>query len=153
MVQGNSSSAITVLIADDHDWARRSYRDILESESGLRVVAEACSGREAVEKAAVCGPGVVLMDISMPEMNGMEATRVLQQRYPEIEVLILTVHCSVELVKEAFHAGARGYLLKTDADTELIPAVRSVGQHQTYVARQLRRPMGIADASPDATEH
>lgn len=94
------------------------------------VVAEASTGREAVEKAAACGPGVILMDIGMPEMDGMEATRQLHRTVPEVQVLIVTMYFSEELVKGAVQAGARGYLLKSDADNELVAAIRSLCRHQ-----------------------
>lgn len=121
---------ISVLIADDSETARRGFRAILETEPDVMVVAEASTGREAVEKAAACGPGVILMDIGMPEMDGMEATRQLHRTVPEVQVLIVTMYFSEELVKGAVQAGARGYLLKSDADNELVAAIRSLCRHQ-----------------------
>ncbi len=127
-----SARAVSVLIADDHEVARHGIRAILESERDLRVVAEAGNGREVMEKIKSCVPDVVLMDIGMPEMNGMETTRRLRQEFPNIEVLILTMHFSEELLNEAVQAGAKGYVLKNDADEELIGAVHSVSRHRSY---------------------
>lgn len=127
-----ASRSIPILIVDDHEMARRSFRAILETEPDLHVVAEASNGLEAVEKAAACAPVVVLMDIGMAEMNGMEATRRLHHELPDIDVLIVTMHFSEELVKEAMLAGAKGYLLKTDVDRELIAAIRTLCRHESY---------------------
>ena len=132
--QSASSQGISILIADDHEVARRGFRAILESEPDLHVVAEASNGREAVEKAAACIPGVVLMDIGMSEMNGMEATRRLHDELPDVDVLIVTMHFSEELVKEAMLAGAKGYILKTDVDRELIAAIRTLRRHEPYIS-------------------
>jgi DNA-binding NarL/FixJ family response regulator len=123
---------ISVLIADDHDMARRGIREIVESQPDLHVVAEASDGREAVEKARACEPSVVLTDIAMPEINGMEVTRQLQKELPGTQVLIITMHCSEELLKEAVQAGARGYLLKTNVDQELVQAIHALCRHRSH---------------------
>jgi len=139
------SSDVSILIADDHDIARRGLRAILEAEPGIHVVDEAANGREAVEKAKVQTPQVVLMDIGMPEMNGVEATRRLHSDLPSAEVLILTMHFSEELLKEAVQAGALGYLLKSDADRELIEAVHAVGRHRPYFSARFRDLVASSD--------
>lgn len=131
---GASPQRTSILIADDHEVARRGFRAILESEPDLHVVAEASDGCEAVEKAKAYGPCIILMDIGMPRMNGVEATRKLQKEVPESLVLIVTMHSSEELFKEAVQAGAKGYLLKSDADHELITAIRSLCRRRTYIS-------------------
>ena len=123
---------ISILIADDHEVSRRGFRAILESQPDLRVVDEASDGSEAIEKAKACLPGIVLMDLGMPKLNGMEATRRLREELPNAQVLILTIHFSKELLEEAVHVGARGYLLKTEANNELVNAIRCLCRHQVY---------------------
>ena len=149
--KGNSPHDVSILIADDHDIARRGLRAILEAEPDLHVVDEAANGREAVEKAKMRSPQVVLMDIGMPEMNGVEATRRLHSDLPDAEVLILTMHFSEELLKEAVQAGAHGYLLKTDADRELIAAVHALGQHRPYFSARFRDMMASGADNPSDT--
>jgi DNA-binding NarL/FixJ family response regulator len=127
-----SANSVSILIADDHEVARRGLRAILESDPDLYVVAEASDGREALEKAKAYTPSVILMDIGMPKMNGVEATRQLHKELPEAQVLIITMHFSEELLKEAMGAGAMGYLLKTDADSELVSAIHSLSRQQCY---------------------
>lgn len=135
---GANPRGTSILIADDHEVARRGFRAILECEPDLHVVAEASDGREAVEKAKTFTPCIILMDIGMPNLNGMEATRQLQRELPESQVLIVTMHSSEELLKEAMQAGAKGYLLKTDADRELITAIRSLCRHRSYFSPRFR---------------
>jgi len=138
----------SILIADDHEMARRGFRAILESEPDLHVVAEAGDGREAIEKAKLCVPDVILMDIGMSEMNGVEATRRLQKELPDTEVLIVTMYLSVELLKAAVQAGAKGYLLKTDVDSELVSAIHSLCRHQPYFSP---RVVAVQDGEFHAT--
>ena len=135
--QNGTPQRTSILIADDHEVARRGFRAILELEPDLRVVAEAIDGREAVEKAKACAPDVILMDIGMSDINGMEATRRLQKELPNTEVLIVTMYYSLELLEEAVQAGAKGYLLKSDADTELIVAIHALCRHRSYFSPRL----------------
>jgi DNA-binding NarL/FixJ family response regulator len=107
-------------------------RSLLESQSGWVVVGEATQGREAVEKVEQLKPDVVSLDISMPELNGLEATRQILKIAPGTEVIILTVHESEQVVKEVLKAGARGYVLKSDANRDLVTAVRALSQHKTF---------------------
>ena len=105
---------------------------MLEAREGWEVVAEASSGRQAVEMAAEFKPDLVIMDIGMPELNGLEATRQILKDRPATEILILTMHASEQLVREVLDAGARGYILKSDAGRELVTAVESLANHRPY---------------------
>jgi DNA-binding NarL/FixJ family response regulator len=125
---------LRILLADDHDIVRRGLKDLLEHHVGWQVCAEAANGREAVELALQHQPHVAVIDLSMPELNGLEATRRIRQSLPDTEVLIFTMHESEELIREVLGAGARGYLLKSDAVRQLIPAVESLSQKKPYFA-------------------
>lgn len=125
---------LRILLADDHDIVRRGLKDLLEHHVGWQVCAEAANGREAVELALQHQPHVAVIDLSMPELNGLEATRRIRQNLPDTEVLIFTMHESEELIREVLGAGARGYLLKSDAVRQLIPAVESLSQKKPYFA-------------------
>jgi DNA-binding NarL/FixJ family response regulator len=123
---------VRILLADDHEIVRRGLKELLEEHVGWTVCAEAANGREAVELAIQSRPQVAILDFSMPELNGLEATRRMRQEVPEVEVLIFTMHESEELIREVLAAGARGYLLKSDATRQLIPAVESLSRHIPY---------------------
>ena len=124
--------SLRILIADDHEIVRRGLRSLLEGQAGWQVVGEAITGREAVERVAQLKPDVVVMDISMPEMNGLEATRQILKSLPKTEILILTMHESEQVVREVLEAGARGYVLKSDAGRSLVAAVDSLRQHRPF---------------------
>ena len=125
-------TTIRLLVADDHPLTLRGTREFLEMEPGWKVVAEACDGREALEKAKLFKPDVAVLDISLPEMNGLEATREILKAVPSTEVLILTLHDSEEMVHSALEAGARGYVLKSDAEATLVAGVKAVSQHKAF---------------------
>lgn len=117
---------IRILIADDHEMVRRGVRSILERQPGWDVCGEAATGREAVALARQLKPDLVVMDITMPELNGFEATRRIRENSPETKVLVLTMHESEQMAREAFRAGARGYVLKGDSSSSLIAAIEHV---------------------------
>lgn len=123
-----------ILITDDHAIVRKGLRSLLEAENGVEIIAEADSGREAVELAKRLNPDVVLMDISMPGLNGLEATRQIKKELPDTKVLILTMHSSDEYVFEVLNAGASGYVLKQSATSELIFAVQAVFQGMPFLS-------------------
>jgi DNA-binding NarL/FixJ family response regulator len=123
---------LRILLADDHSIVRRGLKDLLEARAGWTVCAEAETGREAVELCVKHRPQVAVLDLSMPELNGLEATRRIRQEVPETEVLVFTMHESEELVREVLAAGARGYLLKSEAADHLIPAVESLAKHRPF---------------------
>ena len=122
--------SLRILIVDDHAVVRRGVRSLLESHEGWEVCGEATTGREAVTESLRLRPDVVVMDVSLPELNGLDATRQILKAAPEIEVLVLTMHHSEELVRDVLKAGARGYLLKADADESLIAAVENLQRHE-----------------------
>ena len=124
---------IRVLIADDHTIVRSGVRLLLEAEADIEVVGEALNGREALNLAELLQPDVVLMDITMPEMDGLEATREIKTRFPQINVLVLTMHRSDEYFFEMLKAGASGYILKGAKTSELINAVRVVQQGEVFL--------------------
>lgn len=124
---------IKVLIADDHTIVRSGVRLLLTAEPDINVVGEALNGHEALELVESLKPDVVLMDITMPEMDGLEATRRIKARYPHVQVLVLTMHRSEEYFFEMLKAGASGYILKGAKTDELIEAVRIVSQGQVFL--------------------
>src|SRR5512142_833202 len=119
-------SKIRILLADDHAMVRQGFRLILSSQTDLEIVGEAGNGREAVELAEKLRPDVVVMDVAMPELNGIEATRRLSDNAPRTRVLALSMHKDSVYVREILKAGARGYLLKDAFDHDLVEAVRAV---------------------------
>jgi DNA-binding NarL/FixJ family response regulator len=127
----------SVLIVDDHAFIRRGIRSILEDAPEWNVSGEAENGRDAVRLAEELKPDVILMDVSMPEMTGLEATRLILKQNPHAKVVLLTLHDSRELVRSAFQLGVNGYLLKTDAERELMRALTIVTGDGTYVSPKI----------------
>jgi two-component system response regulator NreC len=127
------TKTIRVLIADDHSVVRLGLRTLLESEPDMVVVGEAGNGAEAVAAAPRLSPDVIVMDISMPEMDGLEATRRIRSLCPQAQVLILTVHAQERYLFPVLKAGASGYVLKSTVDTELINAIRTVAQGGAFL--------------------
>lgn len=120
------SQRIRILLVDDHPVVRQGLRKILSTFDQIAIAGEASSGREAIEVARELKPDVVLMDISMPEMNGIEATTILRRDLPEVKVLALSMHENASYVKQALKAGARGYILKESAPQKLVEAISNV---------------------------
>jgi DNA-binding NarL/FixJ family response regulator len=125
-------SETRILIADDHDVVRSGLRTVLEAQRGWIVVAEAGDGRDAVAKALETKPNVAIIDYSLPLLNGAEVTRQIHSRLPSVEVLIFTMHDSESLLADILSAGARAYLLKSDANQYLIAAVTSLAGHKPF---------------------
>jgi len=123
---------LRILIADDHEVARRGIRALLESHPDWEVTAEAKDGREAVELASTMKPDLVLLDIGMPNLNGLEAARQILATSPEVAILILTMHDTDHVVREVLRAGARGFLLKSDAGRDLVAAVEAIQLQRTF---------------------
>jgi len=124
--------SLRILLADDHEMVRQGLRAVIEEQRGWEVCGEARTGREAVDKAGELKPDVVIMDFTMPELNGMEATRQIHAALPRTQVLILTMHESEELVREVLAAGARGYMLKSDAGRALVDAIQALADNRPY---------------------
>ncbi len=128
---------IKVLLVDDHKIVRHGLRALLEKEEDMEVVNEAGSGRDAVQLAGECLPDVVVMDIAMPDMNGMDAARRICADNPECRILVLSMLGDKRFIVEMFSAGAKGYLLKDCAADELVRAIRSVHQGGMYLSPQI----------------
>ncbi len=126
--------SIHILLADDHTILRAGLRMMLNAQPDFEVVGEAQDGRQAIQEAQRLQPDVILMDITMPDMNGIEATRQIKKLLPETKVLILTMHEHDEYVFQALRAGASGYMLKEAADTDLISALRVIQNGQFYLS-------------------
>lgn len=120
-----------ILIADDHEFVRQGVRRLLESRQGWTICGEAVDGRDAIEKAEQLKPDVVVMDVSMPNLNGLEATREVRRILPQTAVLVLSQHNSPEVMKEVFNAGAQGYVVKSSASENLIAALEKISQPDT----------------------
>jgi len=133
------SSALRILVVDDHELVRRGLKSILETHPNWKVVGEAITGREAIEKAEALRPEVVILDMSMPELNGLEATRAILKVAPNARVLVLTQHDSEQLVQSFLQAGAQGYLVKSDAARDLVPAVDSLQQGRPFFTSKVAR--------------
>lgn len=129
--------ALRILIVDDHAVVRRGVRSLLESEAGFEITGEATTGREAVDMARRLQPDVVVLDLSLPELNGLDATRQILKDSPRSEILVLTMHHSEELARDVLQAGARGYVLKSDADQSLIAAVKSLREHKPFLSSKV----------------
>ena len=121
-----------ILLADDHEVVRRGLCALLRAQPEWEVCGEASNGREAVDKALMLRPEVVILDIGMPSLNGLEATRQILKANPQTRVLILTLHDSDQVVQEVLNAGARGFLLKSDAARDLVAAVEALRRDKIY---------------------
>ena len=126
-------SKVRILLADDHDLIRGGLRTVIESEFGWEICGEASTGREAVAMAEKLRPQIVILDVGMPDLNGIDATRQIKRALPDTEVLILTGDRSEEIVHQVLAAGARGYLVKSDAGNEIIPAIKALCAHKPYL--------------------
>jgi DNA-binding NarL/FixJ family response regulator len=124
---------LRILLADDHDIVRRGLRDILAQQPGWQICGEATTGRQAVDMAVSLRPNIAILDLTMPQLNGLDATRQIKRAAPTIEVLIFTIHESEQLIREVLAAGARGYLLKSDASRYIVAAVEALAQHRPFL--------------------
>jgi len=148
---------VQILLADDHEVVRKGLRALLEAQPGWKVIAEAVDGREAVEKSRELRPDVAIVDIGMPCLNGLEATRQIVKKAPRTRVLVLTMHDTNPLIQQVVKAGARGYVLKSDVASDLVSAVEALCRDQTLFTSKvsqiiLDRYVGKAEGvenSPD----
>lgn len=134
-------SVLRILIADDHEVARKGICALLEEHAGWEVCGEAKDGREAVELTSQLNPDIILMDIGMPNLNGLDAARQILAITPEARILILTVHDSEQAVREVLAAGARGFLLKSDCGRDLIAAIEALQQRRTFFTSRVAQMM------------
>jgi len=125
---------IRILLVDDHPIVRQGLKTLLEGHAGWEVIGEASDGAEAVEKAKDLTPDVMVLDVTMPRMNGLEACRLLRHECPGLEILFVTQHDSPQMMREALEAGARGYVVKSNAARDLLAAVDAVSQHRVFTA-------------------
>jgi len=143
-----------ILLADDHEVVRTGLRALLEEQSGWEVVAEAVDGRDAVEKASKLKPDAVVIDIAMPSLNGLEAVRQILKAVPNAKVLVLTMYDSDPLIQQVLQAGARGYLLKSDAGRDLVSAIEALRRNKTFFTPKVSQMVleGYLDKNPKDKE-
>jgi DNA-binding NarL/FixJ family response regulator len=122
----------SILIADDHAVVRRGLRALLETQPGWKIVGEADNGRQAVEKAAALNPQVVILDIGMPKLNGLDAAALIYKANPKTRILMLTMHAAETLIQQTLQAGASGYVLKSDAERDLIAAIDALLHNKMF---------------------
>lgn len=139
-----------ILLADDHEVVRAGLRALLEEQNGWEVVAEAVDGRDAVDKVGKFKPDVVVIDIAMPSLNGLEAVRQIVKAVPNTKVLVLTMYDSDPLIQQVLQAGARGYLLKSDAGRDLVSAIDALRRNKTFFTPKVSQMVleGYLDKSP-----
>lgn len=123
---------LRILVADDHDLMRRGIRTLLETRPAWQVCGEAHTGREAVAKSEELRPDIVILDLSMPDLNGLEAAKRIRKSLATTEVLILTMHHSDQVIREIVESGVRGYVIKSDSDRDLLTAVETLGNHKPF---------------------
>jgi DNA-binding NarL/FixJ family response regulator len=128
---------LTVLLVDDHALVRRGFRRILEDEPTFQVVGEASDGLEAVQLAEQLHPAVIVMDCALPQINGIEATRRILAKFPDIAILMLSMHSEDTLVRQSLEAGARGYILKNAMDLDLVAAIQKIAEGKTVLDPQI----------------
>lgn len=127
-----TATTLRILIADDHDIMREGTRAVIERQPGWEVCGIAATGRQAVEQALALEPDVVVMDMSMPELNGLDAAVQLKRRLPKTEILIFTAHETDELIRDAFKAGVKSFVLKSEAHHFLVEAIESLARHKPF---------------------
>ncbi len=125
-------TSVRILLADDHDLIRRGVKELLETHQGWQVVGEANTGWEAVRKAAELRPNVAIVDITMPQLNGLEASRRIRKASSRTEILIFSMHYSDQLIRDVLDAGVRGYVVKSDTARDLVGAVEALSNHRPF---------------------
>lgn len=136
--------ATRILLVDDHPIVREGLRTVLQRQPGCEVVGEASDGVEALDKAESLHPDVMVLDVTMPKLSGIEVCRIVKQKVPDLEVLFVTQHDSPQMMREALGAGAKGYVVKSNAARDLLDAIETVREHRVFTA--LARP----DSGPSA---
>jgi DNA-binding NarL/FixJ family response regulator len=142
---------LRILIADDHDLVRRGLRTLLEKQSGWQICGEAANGQDAVEQAMKTAPDVAVLDISMPVLNGVEAARRIRKELPRTQVIIVTMHEEDELARDLLEIGVLGYLLKSDADRDLVPAIEAVSRRKPFLTSKVSQAVLEGYLKPQKT--
>lgn len=151
---------ITIIIADDHPIVRQGLRQVIEEDLRLRVVAEANNGQEAIEAIEIFSPGVAILDVDMPVMNGFDAARGIREKRLKTEIIFLTMHRDEDIFNEAIDLGAKGYVLKDSALTDIVECVKAVAMSEHYTSRSLtsflinrsRRAIGLTEKQPSISD-
>jgi len=128
---------IRVLLVDDHDIARRGIRSVLSSDSNLDLISEAADGEEAVKQAGTLRPAIILLDITLPGISGIQAARKIRIASPDSRIIFLSQHDSIQIAKDALRVGAHGYVVKSDAGRDLLAAIQAVCEGRIFVSRTL----------------
>src|SRR6204780_5704942 len=146
---------LRILIADDHEVVRRGLSALLQSHEGWEICGDAKDGREVVEKAKELKPDVVILDVGMPNLNGLAATRQLLQQNPQQKVIVLTITDSDEVIREALNAGARGFVLKSDAARDLVSAVEALQRNRMFFTPRVNEMVlaGFLDKGHNGTKN
>jgi DNA-binding NarL/FixJ family response regulator len=137
MITPTATQPLRILIADDHDVMRDGTRSLIERQPGWEVCGLAATGREAVSQAIELQPDIVIMDMSMPDLNGLDAAVQIRRRLPRTEILMFTAHETEDLVREVFEAGAKSFIYKSDAHEFLVDAIQSLSQHKPFFTSQV----------------
>jgi DNA-binding NarL/FixJ family response regulator len=144
--QGAMTAITRILLVDDHPIVREGLRTVLQRRAGWEVVGEASNGVEALEQVERLQPDVMVLDITMPRLNGLEVCRLARQKTTATEILFVTQHDSPQMMKEALNAGAKGYVVKSNAARDLVHAIEAVSQHRTFTA-MTRAETGSSDST------
>jgi DNA-binding NarL/FixJ family response regulator len=131
-------TAIRIVVVDDHEVARRGIRSVLKSDPNLEVVGEAASGEDAIKTVEELHPDIVLLDISLPGISGIDVAPGIRKASPESRIIFVSQHTSVPLARDALRRGAYGYVVKSDAGLDLLPAIEAVYEGRTFVSRSLQ---------------
>jgi DNA-binding NarL/FixJ family response regulator len=152
-----NAKKLRILVADDHELVRRGIRGLLRAQRGWRVIGEATNGREAVEKTNKLKPDVAIVDISMPDLDGLQTTRQIREAAPSAQVVVLTMHESDQMVRRVLEAGALGYVLKSDLASHLVKAVKDVAAGKLFLTPKVSdivlKGFLKNENQPDPTEH
>jgi len=145
-------SKLRILLADDHETVREGLKTILNAQADMEVIGEAPDGRSAVERTSLLHPDIVIMDVSMPVMNGLHATQAIKETCPTVKVLTLTRHAEEAYLQQLMRAGASGYVLKQSRSTEVLHAIRAVATGGTYLDAHLAKPTSTRGRTPPRTD-
>jgi two-component system response regulator NreC len=144
--------AVRILVADDHEVVREGVRALIERQSDLEVCGVAATGREAVDLARKTKPNVVVLDITMPELDGLDAIRQIRKALPDTEVVVFSAHPSEDLIDEVFEAGAKSYIEKNEASRDLVAAIRSLAEHKPFFTSQTSEILYAKFLTPGANK-